>query len=155
MSKYLPTGNEFVSLPTIREEDGAILAVGFLYMAQKGMIEICGDEHRPLMAPFISCKNADGCYQQVELSDVHWHREHYWIPVMAANANGVQLCATYFTPVGERGFGLRMTLCSQSDVSVRFGLNGRWATSMHCVNEEKELEDIDEAEKILERESKK
>ena len=26
MSKYLPTGNEFVSLPTIREDDGAIEA---------------------------------------------------------------------------------------------------------------------------------
>ena len=142
MSKYLPTGNEFVSLPTIREDDGAIEAIGFLYMAQKGMIEVRGDDVCPLMAPFISLKDANGNYPPAALSDLRWRRENYWIPVLEANASDVRLCATYFTPVGERGFGLRMSLCSDTDVSVRFGLNGRWATAMHCVNEEKELDGV-------------
>ena len=39
MSKYLPTGNEFVSLPTIREEDGAIKAAGFLCHSLRVSVE--------------------------------------------------------------------------------------------------------------------
>lgn len=39
MSKYLPTGNEFVSLPTIREDDGAVLALGFLCHSLRVSVE--------------------------------------------------------------------------------------------------------------------
>ena len=140
MSNYLPTGNDFVSLPTIRQEDGAIEAIGFLYMAQKGMIEIRGDDNKPLLQPFVSVIDNVGSERMVSFSSMEWHRDHYWIPILQAESDGIRLCATYFTPVGERGFGVRMTISSETDCSVRFGLTGRWAKSVHCVNEEKDLE---------------
>ena len=34
---YQVTGNEYLSLPTIREEDGAVEGVTFLYMQAKGL----------------------------------------------------------------------------------------------------------------------
>ena len=40
MELYIPTGNEVVSLPTVNGETAAIESVGFLHMAQKGMIEL-------------------------------------------------------------------------------------------------------------------
>ena len=140
MSNYLPTANEYVTLSTLREEDGAIEAVGFLNMAQRGMIEIRGDGQTPFFRPFLSLKNADGAYDCNVLCDVSWEREHYWIPKMTARAGNVSVQTTYLTPVGERGFCVRMTLCSDADVSLRFGGCGRWAHSLHIVNEEKEIE---------------
>ena len=37
---YQVTGNEYLSLPTIRENDGAVEGVTFLYMQVKGLLEI-------------------------------------------------------------------------------------------------------------------
>ena len=42
--RYQVTGNEYLSLPTIRETDGAIEGVTFLYMRLKGMLEVRGDD---------------------------------------------------------------------------------------------------------------
>ena len=140
MSKYLPTANEYVTLSTLCEEDGAIEAVGFLNMSQRGMVEIRGDEQTAFFRPFISVKNADDTFDCKALTDISWQREHYWIPKMSAKAGNVSVQTTYLTPVGERGFCVRMTLCSDADVSLRFGGSGRWAHSLHIVNEEKEIE---------------
>ena len=52
VSEYLVTGNEYVSLPTIRQRDGAIESLSFLHMGAKGMIELCGNSDKPLIAPF-------------------------------------------------------------------------------------------------------
>ena len=37
---YFVTGNEYVSLPTIRQTDAAIEGLSFLHMGAKGMIEL-------------------------------------------------------------------------------------------------------------------
>ncbi len=39
---YQVTGNEYVSLPTIRESDGAIEGISCLFMRLKGMLEMKG-----------------------------------------------------------------------------------------------------------------
>ena len=56
MEKYIPTGNERVSLPTIEEAGGAVRSVGFLLMSQRGMVELRGRDSEPLMAPWSSCR---------------------------------------------------------------------------------------------------
>lgn len=48
---YYVTGNEYISLPTIREADGALEGLSFLHMGAKGMIEICGSPEKPLLKP--------------------------------------------------------------------------------------------------------
>lgn len=51
MERYLPTGNEMISLPKLNEQTAAIEDLTFLSMQQRGMIELCGTENEPLMQP--------------------------------------------------------------------------------------------------------
>src|SRR5512137_189539 len=46
---YVPTGNEYVSLPTVRA-DGCIESINVLSMQARGLLEFAGD---PLIAPRI------------------------------------------------------------------------------------------------------
>jgi hypothetical protein len=50
---YQVTGNEYVSLPAIRENGGAIESISCLYMNLKGMIELKG--RNGLIRPFLQC----------------------------------------------------------------------------------------------------
>ena len=49
---YLPTGNEWVSLPTLQARTGALESFSFLHMGYKGLIEQRGGASLPLMTPF-------------------------------------------------------------------------------------------------------
>ena len=140
MELYIPTGNEVVSLPTINGETAAIESVGFLHMAQKGMIELRGSRAAPLMTPFVQRILPDGGSAEPALAEPDWHREHDWIPRMSARAGDIRMDMTVLAPVGERGFALRLSVRSDSPVRVRFGLRGGWSGARHCVNEDKELE---------------
>lgn len=127
--QYQVTGNEYVSLPTIRESDGAIEGISYLYMSLKGMIELIGRDG--LIRPFLQC---DGDERPLIPS---WHREHFWIPSFSYNENGIHFCCTYLTPVGERGFGLRLEATNHgaSTHEVRIGAKGSWDETLHTVNE--------------------
>ncbi len=129
--RYLVTGNEAVSLPTIRESDGGLEGFSILYMAAKGMLEIVGS---PLMAPFVEI---DG--EAVPLKDLSWMRTHYWIPSFTAWAGSVQLEGVILAPVGERGFCYRLKAVNRDEKPhvVRYGLKGRWGQTIHSINESK------------------
>ena len=68
---YQVTGNEYVSLPAIRENGGAIESISCLYMNLKGMIELKG--RNGLIRPFLQC---DG--KEILLSPV-WRRIRVYI----------------------------------------------------------------------------
>ena len=57
MDRYQVTGNEYVSLPTIREADGAVEGISFLMMGLKGMLELKGDDG--LVKPFMTVDGAE------------------------------------------------------------------------------------------------
>ena len=139
MNHYFPTGNEMISLPTVNAENGAIEAVGFLSMAQRGMVELRGTEEMPFLSPFVQAERS-GAFVDLPLTDMKCSREHDWIPTMTAAAGGIRLSMTVLTPVGERGFALRLSVTSAVDARLRFGLRGCWAEARHVVNEEKEIE---------------
>ena len=139
MNHYFPTGNEMISLPTVNAENGAIEAVGFLSMAQRGMVELRGKGAVPFLLPFVQTERG-GTFVDLPLTDVKCSREHDWIPTMTAAAGGFRLSMTVLTPVGERGFALRLSVTSAVDARLRFGLRGCWAEARHVVNEEKEIE---------------
>ena len=75
MHKYIPTGNEMISLPDLNAETAGLGSVTFLSMAHKGMIRIAGGEDAPLISPYIEL---DG--RQLPLRGLVWSREHDWIP---------------------------------------------------------------------------
>ena len=60
MDRYLPTGNDFVSLPRINERTGGIEDITFLYMAAKGLIDIRGSESTPLIQPYVQQMRCSG-----------------------------------------------------------------------------------------------
>ena len=72
MRNYIPTGNERVSLPMIREADGGMEALGFLYMAQKGMVELRGNDALPLILPFLQREVKKGEYVIQPIRNLQW-----------------------------------------------------------------------------------
>ena len=45
---YFPTGNEYVSIPTLREETAAIESFSCLHMGAKGLVGFRGDGSAPV-----------------------------------------------------------------------------------------------------------
>ena len=133
MRRYQATGNEYVSLPTIREEDGAIEGVTFLSMQLKGLLELRGDEG--LIRPYLTVNGAHASFTPV------WERAHSWIPGFTAAVDALRFRCTYLTPVGERAFGLRLTAQNDGNdpVKTELGLEGRWDRTLHEINETAEL----------------
>ena len=136
---YQVTGNEYLSLPTIRENDGAVEGVTFLYMQVKGLLEIRGKDG--LIRPYVEL---DG--QRLSLHPV-WSREHCWIPRFVSEEQALRFACTYLTPVGERALVLRLSVQNQSAEprTVRFGTDGQWDQTLHEVNETTELTEGREA----------
>lgn len=130
---YQVTGNEYLSLPTIREKDGAVEGITFLYMQVKGLLEIRGKDG--LIRPYAE---ADG--KRLPLQPV-WTRDHCWIPGFASEQEHIRLSCTYLTPVEERGLMIRLKVQNMDEKahSVRFGTEGEWDKTLHEVNETAEL----------------
>lgn len=135
MDRYLPTGNEQISLPKINELTAGIEDFTYLSMQHKGLIEVRGSESMPLMQPFVIING-----KEAPLTNFHWHRDRYWIPVCEADAGNLRFTMTVLTPIGERGFAIKLQLVGEDPVSVTWGLRGCWDSSWHCINEDKPLE---------------
>ena len=133
---YLPTGNEYVSLPDISERTAAIWSFSCLHMGAKGLVEFRGDGSVPVMAPFVHSRGAN-----LPLTDMAWQRLEYWVPEFTAHAGSLTVRGTILAPVCERGFIYRLSIenASDSPVDVAYGLEGAWASTWLCVNEDKEI----------------
>ncbi len=135
MERYLPTGNEWISLPKINEGTAGIEDFTYLSMQHKGMIEVRGSRDVPLIAPFVEIGG-----ENIALTDMQWSRDHHWIPALKASAGSCSFSMTVLTPIGERGFAIRLTLSGSEAQNVTWGLKGCWDSSWHCINEDKQLE---------------
>ena len=104
MNRYLPTGNEMISLPKINEETVGIEDFTYLSMQHKGLIEVRGSDNVPLIQPFVRIGE-----NELPLSQLEWVREHFWIPTLSAKAGAHDFRMTVLTPVGERGFAMKLS----------------------------------------------
>src|ERR1041385_940304 len=50
----IPTGNDWIALPSIRASDGALMDFNVISMRYRGLIEFAGAAGQPLMQPFLS-----------------------------------------------------------------------------------------------------
>lgn len=133
---YYVTGNEYVSLPTIRETDGALEGLSFLHMGAKGMIEMCGSAEKPLLQPFLQVGS-----KEAALTDLKWRRIHHWIPAFTATAGSMEVAGLILTPIDERGFGYHLKVTNHgAGADIRLGLRGVWAETKHSINESKPIE---------------
>ena len=140
--KYLVTGNEYLSIPTLRESDAAVEGITFLHMGGKGMIGLGGDGERPLLAPVLTVAGL-----AVPLNGLQWTRDHYWIPSFTLAYGSLRMRGTVFCPLGERAFFYRLEVenFGGETVSCSAGLDGCWSETLHEANESKPLS----GEKIL------
>ena len=135
MERYLPTGNEFLSLPKINEQTAGIEDITYLSMGHKGMIEIRGGDDLPLIRPFLQ---VDG--HRLPLTQMQWSRDHFWLPLLKGKAGKMNFSMTILPPIGERGFAIRMELEGAARAPIAWGLEGCWESSWHCINEDKPLD---------------
>lgn len=135
MERYLPTGNEFLSLPKINEQTAGIEDITYLSMGHKGMIEIRGGDDLPLIRPFLQ---VDG--HRMPLTQMQWSRDHFWLPLLKGKAGKMNFSMTILAPIEERGFAIRMELEGAARAPIAWGLEGCWESSWHCINEDKPLD---------------
>lgn len=135
MDRYIPTGNEMVSLPKINGQNAEIEDLTFLSMRHKGLIEVRGSETAPLIHPFIQVNG-----ETVALTNLQWTRAHFWIPTLTAKAGSHHFSMAVLPPIGERGFAIKLSLTGGENAQITWGLKGCWESSWHCVNEDKKLE---------------
>ena len=134
--RYIPTGNEFLSLPRIRERDASVEDFTFLHMGCKGLIDVCGSGHKPFLMPVIA---VDG--KHIPISDIKWERKSYWIPSFEATAGSLSVEGIILTPVNERGFIYRLVLKNETSrlQKTTMGFSGCWKDTYHAINESKEI----------------
>ncbi len=130
---YQVTGNEYVSLPAIRETDGAVENISFLYMGVKGMLEMYGRDG--FLKPYIVIDGKEAALQPT------WSREHFWIPAWTCVQGDIAFRCVYLAPIGERGFLIHLEIGNNStaEADVLLGVRGDWYQTKHMVNESIEL----------------
>ena len=131
-TKYLPTGNEYISIPDLNQETGNIESISFLSMKRKGMLLATGSNNKPFMKPFI-----EGISSQIQFSGVSL--ENYWIPSLQGTFADGQVLMTVLSPIEEKGFIIRLTITAQSDLKITSGLDISFGNVIHCINESKPL----------------
>lgn len=94
---YLPTGNEFLSLPTLSPRDASIEGMNILSMRARGLLEFRG---KPLIAPMIEINGT-----RITLRDqLQSARLDDWLPQFHWTHDHAKLTLTIFAPPGHRGW---------------------------------------------------
>jgi meiotically up-regulated gene 157 (Mug157) protein len=130
--KYIPTGNEYVSLPELNQETGEIHSISFLSMKRKGMLLITGLEDQPFIKPFITGDASNLTFTDYSL-------EKYWIPTLNGSFENGVFNMTVLTPLEEKGFILRFKFKAHSDLNISTGLDITFGNIINCINESKPL----------------
>src|SRR4051812_18596318 len=70
----IPTGNDWIALPSIRAGDGALMDFNVISMLYRGLIEFAGTAGQPIIKPFLGMGGV-----KKPLSDLHWSLRDYWL----------------------------------------------------------------------------
>ncbi len=134
---YIPTGNEYVSLPTLRESDAAVESINVLHMGMNGLVAFAGLDE-PFLRPSVA---VDGKPFRFE-GRLAWSREADWLPRFAAGDEELEVEGCWFCPPGVRGAVLSIKIVNHSirRIRVEAALEARWGRMLHSVNETKEME---------------
>lgn len=119
----LPTGNELISLPTIRAADGALDSFNVLSMRDRGLLEVVGEGGAPAVQPYFEI---DG--QPLPFRAPQWELAEYWIPTARLATDGLERTLTYCVPPGARAAMIRLTLVNRraQPVAAHLGVRTSW-----------------------------
>lgn len=128
----IATGNDWIALPEIRANDGALLSFNVLSMHDRGLLQVQGSSSlntgpgqamTPAIAPWVSAGPGPA-----GLHVTGWRLIDDWIPVATARTGSVRVTLTYSTPPRARAAWIRMVVVNEGTAprAVRFGLTARW-----------------------------
>src|SRR6516165_9555235 len=119
----IPTGNEWISLPTIRASDGALQSFNVLSMRDRGLLQVAGESGTPALQPYFTVQG-----KQLPLRNLKWDLLEYWIPVAHVSGEGVEATLTYCAPPQLHGAFLHLTLTNRgtSTIPVAIGVKASW-----------------------------
>jgi len=113
----LPTGNQWISLPDIRANDGALTTFNVLSMHHRGLLQISGEHHGPVLQPHFMVNG-----KAIDFRNPFWELIAYWIPSAHLTIDGLDATLTYCAPPESRAAFLRMTLTNHRTASVEVSL---------------------------------
>jgi len=119
----IPTGNDWIALPSIRASDGALQSLNVTSVRYRGLIEAVGVADRPLMAPFVEIAG-----RRRPLANLKWSLRDYWIPTATMEADGVRVKLTYAAPPSSRAAIIRFQVTNLRTAPVRVapGMDMDW-----------------------------
>ena len=120
----IPTGNDWIALPSIRASDAAIMDFNVISMRYRGLIEYAGALGQPLMKPFL---NVGGVKKP--LAGLRWSLRDYWLPTGMMEADGVRTSISYVVPSDSRAAIVRfqVTNIGGAPITVAPGMDVSWA----------------------------
>ena len=119
----IPTGNEWIALPDIRADNGALTSFNVLSMHDRGLLQVTGEAGTPVLQPYFEVNG-----QPLPFLNPAWELVEYWIPTAHLTSNGLEMTLTWCAPSGMRGAFLRMTLTNHQTeaVPVTLGVKASW-----------------------------
>jgi len=119
----IPTGNQWISLPTIRASDGALEDFNVLSMRYRGLLEVKGERGAPALQPYLMIGD-----KSLALLNLKWELIEYWIPTATQTSDGIELSITYCAPPDSRAAFLRFSVTNHrtTAVPVTLGLKASW-----------------------------
>jgi hypothetical protein len=120
----IPTGNDWIALPSIRAGDGAVLDFNVISMRYRGLIEFAGAPGQPLMTPFVRVGGV-----KKPLSGISWSLRDYWLPTGTIEADGLRTRISYVAPPESRAAIIRfqVTNLGTAPVKIAPGMDVSWA----------------------------
>jgi uncharacterized protein len=119
----IPTGNEWIALPTIRASDGSILNFNVLSVRDRGLLQVDGDRGGPAVEPYFLIDK-----KRISAKPLTWELLDYWIPRAHTSFSGLDATVTYCAPHGIRAAFIQITVTNRgaSPISTGVGLNANW-----------------------------
>lgn len=122
----IPTGNDWIALPSIQASDGALKDFNVISMRYRGLLEMAGPGTEPLMKPFLVVGGV-----RRPLANLRWTLRDYWIPTATMDAGGVRLRLTYVAPPDSRAAIVRYQVTNLGDHPTRVapGITVGWGAA--------------------------
>jgi len=120
----IPTGNDWIALPSIRAGDAALMDFNIMSMRYRGLIEFAGAPEQPLMKPFLAVNGV-----KRPLANLQWRLRDYWLPTATMEAGSVRTRISFVVPFESRAAIIRfqVTNIGNSPVRVAPGMEVNWA----------------------------
>jgi len=119
----IPTGNDWIALPSIRAGDASLMDFNVISMRYRGLVEFAGATGQPLMKPFLDVGGV-----RTPLSNLRWSLRDYWLPTGTMEAGGLRTRISYVAPPESRAAIIRfqVTNLGSAPVKVAPGMDVNW-----------------------------